>query len=88
MGAADGHNAPIVDGERHQESLMQDREPVSSDKVDGQAPEADGELTNGEQSEKTGELGHQHEAEQEPVLKEKMEAGNRDVQQPNSATSY
>jgi hypothetical protein len=75
---ADGDSTPIANGEGHQESHVQDREPVSSEKVDDQAPGADGELTSGEQSEKVGELGHPHEAKQEPFSKEEME-GNGDV---------
>jgi hypothetical protein len=84
-------DAPIADseGEEHQQSVTQEREPASREKIDSQAIQPDRELTNGQLSEKDDEMDHPQRQEeyQEPVLSEKMGEGNGDVQQPNATTS-
>jgi hypothetical protein len=36
-GAAEGHNASVVDGKRQVESIVQDRAAMSDEKLDGQS---------------------------------------------------
>lgn len=84
-----GHGASIGNGKGQQESAVQERKPMSNEKVDGQHVEADGMLINGDRGQNGGELADlSHQDKQEPVLTEKTAQGNGDVQQPDSTTSY
>ena len=85
-GATERDDAPIVNGQVHQDSGMQEREPVSGEKIDGHAIHPNSELTNGDRSEKVDEVDHlrHQEKHQEPGLNEKVEDGHGHVQLPNA----
>jgi hypothetical protein len=76
-GAIDGQKASMVDGKGQQESVMQDREPISDEKRDDQPVEVDGMLLKGDGGE-LADLPHQD--KQEQALTEKTAQGNGDMQ--------